>query len=81
MTGKRTEKLQVSLSDEELSAIDEWRFEMRMPSRAAAIRQLIHVGLHSIKTGKDIAGDPIHSSSRDIGVLETPHDTRITTRD
>jgi hypothetical protein len=33
------------LSDEELAAIDDWRFQQRMPSRAAAIRQLLNVGL------------------------------------
>lgn len=45
--GKRTEKLQLMLSDEELKAIDDWRFENRLPSRAAAIRELISRGLHT----------------------------------
>ena len=44
---KRTEKQQVMLSDEELKAIDDWRFEHRLPSRAAAIRELISRGLHT----------------------------------
>ena len=35
---KRTEKLQLMLDPEELQAIDDWRFENRLPSRAAAIR-------------------------------------------
>lgn len=42
---RRTEKLQIMLSDEELTAIDDWRFDSRMPSRAAAIRALISRGL------------------------------------
>lgn len=42
---KRTERLQLMLDDEELKAIDEWRFENRMPSRAAAIRELLRRGL------------------------------------
>jgi hypothetical protein len=42
---KRTEKLQIMLSDEELGAIDDWRFQNRLPSRAAAIRELIRRGL------------------------------------
>jgi len=42
---KRTEKLQLLLDDEELRAIDDWRFEHRMPSRAAAIRELLRRGL------------------------------------
>ncbi len=42
---KRTEKLQLMLDLEELQAIDDWRFENRMPSRAAAIRELLRRGL------------------------------------
>lgn len=42
---KRTEKLQIMLDDEELKAIDDWRFENRLPSRAAAIRELLRRGL------------------------------------
>lgn len=42
---KRTEKLQLMLDVEELKAIDDWRFENRLPSRAAAIRELIRRGL------------------------------------
>lgn len=41
----RETRLQIMLSDEELAAIDDWRFQQRMPSRAAAIRQLLNVGL------------------------------------
>ena len=44
---KRTEKLQLMLDLEELKAIDDWRFENRLPSRAAAIRELIRRGLIS----------------------------------
>lgn len=42
---KRTEKIQIMLDDDELEAIDSWRFENRLPSRAAAIRELIRRGL------------------------------------
>jgi hypothetical protein len=35
----RTFRVQVILSSEELSAIDEFRFERRMPTRAAAVRE------------------------------------------
>jgi hypothetical protein len=44
---KRTEKLQLMLGPDELKAIDDWRFENRLPSRAAAIRELIRRGLHA----------------------------------
>lgn len=44
---KRTDKLQLMLSPEELEAIDNWRFAHRLPSRAAAIRELITRGLNT----------------------------------
>lgn len=42
---KRSERLQVMLLEAELKIIDEWRFENRIPSRAAAIRELLRRGL------------------------------------
>ena len=41
----RGERLQVMLSPEELSALDDFRFEHRMPTRAAAVRELLKLGL------------------------------------
>jgi hypothetical protein len=41
----RGERLQVMLTPEELDALDTWRFAKRMPSRAAAIRELLKRGL------------------------------------
>jgi hypothetical protein len=41
----RTERLQVLLSTDELASIDEFRFEHRMPNRAAAVRELLRLGL------------------------------------
>lgn len=41
----RPERLQIMLTDEELAALDDWRFKTRMPSRAAAIRELLQRGL------------------------------------
>jgi hypothetical protein len=41
----RPERLQIMLSAEELSAIDDWRFQKRMPSRASAVRELLYRGL------------------------------------
>lgn len=46
-SGKRTEKIQLMLNDQEIKTIDDWRFEHRLPSRAAAIRELISRGLHT----------------------------------
>jgi hypothetical protein len=41
----RGERLQIMLMEEELSALDGWRFARRMPSRAAAVRELLKRGL------------------------------------
>ena len=42
---ERTQRLQIMLTAEELKAVDEFRFEHRMPSRAAAVRELMRRGL------------------------------------
>ncbi|WP_194389120.1 hypothetical protein [Bradyrhizobium sp. CCBAU 51765] len=45
MNDLRAERLQVMLSPEELAAIDDFRFKHRMPTRAAAVRELLRFGL------------------------------------
>jgi hypothetical protein len=37
----REERLQIMLAPDELEAVDTFRFEHRMPSRAAAVRELL----------------------------------------
>ena len=41
----RGERLQIMLTHAELRIIDTWRFGKRMPSRAAAIRELLKRGI------------------------------------
>jgi hypothetical protein len=41
----RVTRLQIVLSLEELRALDDFRFRYRMPSRAAAFRELLKRGL------------------------------------
>ena len=41
----RGERLQIMLSGEELTVLDDFRFRKRMPSRAASIRELLKRGL------------------------------------
>ncbi|MGY8685279.1 hypothetical protein Q2941_47250 [Bradyrhizobium sp. UFLA05-153] len=41
----RGERLQIMLSQNELRAVDTWRFKKRMPSRASALRELLKRGL------------------------------------
>lgn len=66
MYRERNERLQIMVSPEELSAIDDWRFHQRMPSRASAIRELLRRGLQA--EGVEIA-EPNEKSS-DFGVIE-----------
>ena len=40
-TKKRGERLQIMLDPEELDAVDDFCFKKRMPSRAAAVRELL----------------------------------------
>lgn len=62
---ERPERLQIMLSTEELEALENWRYEKRMPSRAAAIRELLRLGLAA--EGIRINGQGI--KSREFGVL------------
>ena len=53
MTGlARGTRLQIMLDDTELAAIDDYRFEQRIPSRAAAVRQLLRLGLLALQGPK-----------------------------
>ena len=63
---QRGERLQIMLTDEELKIIDDWRFGKRMPSRAAAIRELLKRGL-SVE-GFALADRDVKSV--DFGVVE-----------
>ena len=60
----RETRLQIMLDDEELAAIDDYRFQQRMPSRAAAVRQLLRLGMLALKV------EPIRGMrSGDYGVI------------
>jgi len=61
----RAERLQVMLSPEELVALDDFRFKKRMPSRAAAVRELLRRGLAAEGFGLALAG----SKSTEYGVI------------
>jgi hypothetical protein len=59
----RDERLQIMLTEEEFSALDDWRFAHRMPSRAAAVRELLRRGLQA--EGVELSG---RQKSKDYGV-------------
>ena len=64
----RPERLQIMLTQEELAALDDWRFARRMPSRAAAVRELLKRGLQA--EGIQLADGKMRS--RDFGVTDGP---------
>jgi hypothetical protein len=64
----REERLQIMLSSEELRMVDRFRFEHRMPSRAAAVRELFRLGIAAAGAVVDNAG----IKSSDYGVLKGP---------
>jgi hypothetical protein len=66
MPRQRFERLQIMLSPQELGVLDDFRFKHRMPSRAAAIRELLRRGLATAGEKPDATG----ARSIDFGVLE-----------
>lgn len=65
----RGERLQIMLTRQEQVALDDFRFKLRMPSRAAAIRELLRRGLSA--GGFEAAA--FGTKSEDFGVVsQTP---------
>ena len=65
----RAERLQIMLEPQELVAVDDFRFKRRMPSRAAAVRELLKRGLAAEGFLSAAAG----AKSSDYGVVsKTP---------
>jgi hypothetical protein len=62
--GKRITRLQVMLTGDELRALDDFRFQKRMPTRAAAIREILRRGLAA--DGFNVADSA--ARSKDFGV-------------
>lgn len=68
----REERLQIMLSPDELKAVDSFRFQHHMPSRAAAIRELLRHGLGAVREVLENVG----IRSQDYGVLKAPRSGR-----
>ena len=61
----RGERLQIMLSGEELMVLDDFRFRKRMPSRAAAIREILKRGL----AAEGFEAAAFGAKSEDYGVV------------
>lgn len=68
MGRERLVRLQIMLNSDELEAIENWRFKTRMPSRAAAVREIMRRGLAA--EGFKVAN--LGGQSERYGVIETP---------
>jgi hypothetical protein len=65
----RGERLQIMLKGDELTTLDDFRFRKRMPSRAAAIRELLKRGL----AAEGFEAAAFGSKSEEFGVIgKTP---------
>jgi hypothetical protein len=64
----RGERLQIMLTQDELEALDNWRFTRRMPSRAAAVRELLKRGL----AAEGMATPEGRTRSQDFGIINSP---------
>jgi len=68
MNMDRAERLQIILTAEELAALDDWRFAHRMPTRAAAIRELMKRGMAVHLEGD--GASRVGRRSRDVRLVE-----------
>ena len=63
----RGERLQIMLTGDELTILDNFRFKQRMPSRASAIRELLKRGL----AAEGFTAAAFGTKSEDFGVTGT----------
>ena len=68
----RGERLQIMLTQDELEILDTWRFSRRMPSRAAAVRELLKRGL----SAEGFSASDGRTRSSAFGVLGSPENQR-----
>lgn len=67
--GKRLTRLQIMVSAKELRALDDWRFQQKMPSRAAAVRELLSRGLAAEGYTEEVG---TQGDSASFGVIKDP---------
>jgi hypothetical protein len=61
---REAERLQIMLTPDELALIDDFRFKHRMPSRAAAVREILTRGLSAV--GFAVPRQNLHSSEFEV---------------
>ena len=66
----RETRLQIMLTEDELRALDDWRFKFRLPSRASAIRELLKNGLAAERVTIVAVNGSRGKRSADFGVID-----------
>jgi hypothetical protein len=64
-TEKRLSKLQILVTDSELSDIDDWRFGNRAENRSSAVRELIALGLAMTEKDPDATAEQLRHLRKD----------------
>jgi hypothetical protein len=59
---ERTKRLQVHMDAEELAAVEDFRFRERMPTLAAAVRELLRRGLQAGDRGLPLQTETLPNS-------------------
>jgi hypothetical protein len=68
---KRADRLQLMLTHDEILLVDHWRFDHRMPSRSAAVRALLRLGIDNSRAMAGTGDIPLGVASADVGILST----------
>jgi len=71
---KRVERLQIMLNEDELAVIDDWRFEQRMPTRSAAVRALMLLGIERTREMR-LPGLAKSAATSEIGLMPVKDNT------
>lgn len=57
MVKPRENRVPIMMSDDELTAVDDWRFENRINTRSDAVRRLVQIGLRLERHADALYGD------------------------
>jgi len=63
---RRKEVIQIKFSADEIDAINEWRFKHRLPTFAAAVRELVCRGIES----EEMDDPPANQPTETYGVID-----------
>jgi hypothetical protein len=65
-----TERMQLKITAAEITAIDDWRFENRVPSRSEAVRRLVQLGIRASANINGIA-DAVYIATEKVFELDS----------